>query len=79
VTRKLAAIVAADVVGYSRLMGADEAATLAEQERHLVLRAPERAVRPAIAEDQAHIVKTTGAGLLVDFRSGAECDGRARR
>jgi len=63
-TRRLAAILAADVAGYSRLMGADEEGTLAAL----------RAVRgelgdPKIAEHRGRIVKTTGDGLLVEFAS----------
>jgi adenylate cyclase len=63
-TRRLAAILAADVAGYSRLMGADEEGTL---ER---LKALRRAlVDPKIAEHHGRIVKTTGDGLLVEFAS----------
>ncbi len=62
--RKLAAILAADVVGYSRLMGADEEGTLA------ALKAIRRElVDPKIAEHRGRIVKTTGDGLLVEFAS----------
>jgi adenylate cyclase len=64
IERKLAAILAADVVGYSRLMGADEVGTLralkAVRKDH---------VDPAIAGHGGRIVKTTGDGLLVDFAS----------
>lgn len=64
VERKLAAILAADVVGYSRLMGADEVGTLR------ALRAVRKEhVDPAIAAHGGHIVKTTGDGLLADFAS----------
>jgi adenylate cyclase len=64
VQRKLAAILAADVAGYSRLMGADEEGTLA----HLkALRA--ELIDPTIAEHHGRIVKTTGDGLLVEFAS----------
>jgi adenylate cyclase len=62
--RKLAAILAADVAGYSRLMGADEEGTLA---RLKALRA--ELIDPAIAEHRGRIVKTTGDGLLVEFQS----------
>jgi class 3 adenylate cyclase len=62
VTRRLAAIVAADVAGYSRLMGADEEGTL---ERLNALR--RELVAPKIAEHHGRIVKTTGDGLLVEF------------
>jgi len=62
--RKLAAILAADVAGYSRLMGADEEGTLA---RLKALRA--ELIDPAIAAHHGRIVKTTGDGLLVEFAS----------
>jgi adenylate cyclase len=63
-TRRLAAILAADVAGYSRLMGADEEGTLA------ALKAVRREVGdPKIAEHRGRIVKTTGDGLLVEFPS----------
>ena len=63
-TRRLAAILAADVAGYSRLMGVDEEGTLAE------LKAIRRElVDPKIAEHHGRIVKTTGDGLLVEFAS----------
>jgi adenylate cyclase len=63
-TRRLAAILAADVAGYSRLMGADEEGTL---ERLKALR--RELLDPKIAEDHGRIVKTTGDGLLVEFAS----------
>jgi adenylate cyclase len=63
-TRRLAAILAADVAGYSRLMGADEEGTL---ERLKALR--RELVDPKIAEHGGRIVKTTGDGLLVEFAS----------
>jgi class 3 adenylate cyclase/TolB-like protein/Tfp pilus assembly protein PilF len=64
VERKLAAILAADVVGYSRLMGADEVGTLQ------ALKAARReGVDPLIAACGGRIVKTTGDGLLVEFAS----------
>ena len=63
-TRRLAAILAADVAGYSRLMGADEEGTLA------ALKALRREVAdPKIKEHRGRIVKTTGDGLLVEFAS----------
>ena len=63
-TRRLAAILAADVAGYSRLIGADESGTL---ER---LRAVRRELLdPKIAEYRGRLVKTTGDGLLVEFGS----------
>src|SRR5712671_3463564 len=61
-TRRLAAILAADVAGYSRLMGADEEGTL---ERLKALR--RELVDPTIAGHHGRIVKTTGDGLLVEF------------
>jgi adenylate cyclase len=64
VERRLAAILAADVAGYSRLMGADEEGTLA------ALKAIRRELGdPKIAEHRGRIVKTTGDGLLVEFGS----------
>jgi adenylate cyclase len=62
--RRLAAILAADVAGYSRLMGQDEEGTL---ERLKALRAD--LIDPNIAEHRGRIVKTTGDGLLVEFAS----------
>ena len=63
-TRRLAAILAADVAGYSRLMGADEEGTL---ERLKALR--RELFDPKIAEHHGRIVKTTGDGMLVEFAS----------
>jgi TolB-like protein/class 3 adenylate cyclase/tetratricopeptide (TPR) repeat protein len=63
-TRRLAAILAADVAGYSRLMGADEEGT---HERLKALR--HELLDPKIAEHHGRIVKTTGDGLLVEFAS----------
>src|SRR4051812_20308469 len=64
VERRLAAILAADVAGYSRLMGQDEEGTLA------ALKAIRRELSdPKIAEHRGRIVKTTGDGLLVQFHS----------
>ena len=62
--RRLAAILAADVVGYTRLMGVDEAGTL---ERLKSLR--KELVQPKIAERKGRIVKLMGDGLLVEFSS----------
>src|SRR6201997_5253815 len=62
--RRLAAILAADVAGYSRLMGADEEGTL---ERLNALRL--ELLDPKIAEHKGRLVKTTGDGLLVEFGS----------
>jgi TolB-like protein/class 3 adenylate cyclase len=63
-TRRLAAILAADVAGYSRLMGSDEEGTL---ERLKALR--RELVDPKVAEHHGRIVKTTGDGLLIEFGS----------
>jgi TolB-like protein len=63
-TRRLAAILAADVAGYSRLMGADEEGTL---ERLKALR--RELLDPKIVEHHGRIVKTTGDGVLVEFAS----------
>jgi len=63
-TRKLAAILAADVVGYSRLAGADEDRTLA---RLRALRSD--LIDPTIAVHKGRVVKRTGDGALVEFRS----------
>lgn len=65
--RKLAAIIAADVVSYSRLMGVDEAETLAALKTHR-----RDLIDPNIAEHQGRIVKTTGDGLLIEFPSVIE-------
>src|SRR5215813_13572148 len=63
-SRRLAAILAADVAGYSRLMGADEEGTLAG------LKAIRRELSdPKVKEHRGRIVKTTGDGLLVEFGS----------
>jgi adenylate cyclase len=64
VQRRLAAILAADVAGYSRLMGADEEGTLAALKE---LRGD--LADPKIKEHRGRIVKTTGDGLLVEFAS----------
>ena len=64
VERRLAAILAADVAGYSRLMGEDEEGT------HAALTSLRREVSdPKIAEHRGRIVKSTGDGLLVEFAS----------
>jgi class 3 adenylate cyclase/TolB-like protein len=64
IERKLAAILAADVAGYSRLMGADEEATLSSFNVHR-----HELVDPCISKHRGRIVKTTGDGLLVEFAS----------
>jgi adenylate cyclase len=67
VERRLAAVLAADVAGYSRLMGADEEGTLAR------LKAVRKAlVDPTIAKHRGRIVKTTGDGMLVEFASAVD-------
>jgi adenylate cyclase len=63
-TRRLAAILAADVAGYSRLIGADEDGTL---NRLRCIRA--EVIDPKIAEHHGRLVKTTGDGLLIEFGS----------
>jgi TolB-like protein/class 3 adenylate cyclase/Flp pilus assembly protein TadD len=63
-TRRLAAILAADVVGYSRLMGADEEGTLERLKAHR-----RQLIDPKIAERHGRIVKTSGDGLLAEFPS----------
>src|SRR5215207_7155624 len=62
--RRLAAILAADVVGYSRLMGLDEAGTLAALNAHR-----NEFIDGKIAEHDGRIVKLTGDGMLVEFPS----------
>jgi adenylate cyclase len=66
VERRLAAVLAADVAGYSRLMGADEVGTLE------ALKAHRREVDSAIASHRGRIVKTTGDGILVEFASAVD-------
>jgi TolB-like protein/class 3 adenylate cyclase/Tfp pilus assembly protein PilF len=67
VERRLAAILTADVVGYSRLMGADEEGVLAR------LKAVRKSlVDPSIATHRGRIVKTTGDGMLVEFASAVD-------
>src|SRR5215469_14546367 len=62
--RRLAAILAADVAGYSRLMGADEEGTHERVQAHLG-----ELVNPKITEHRGRIVKNTGDGLLAEFQS----------
>ena len=64
VERRLAAILAADMVGYSRLMEADETGTLARLRAHRL-----ELIDPAIAKSRGRLIKTTGDGLLVEFQS----------
>jgi adenylate cyclase len=65
--RRLAAVLAADVVGYSRLMGANEIGTLRALQAHR-----RELIDPKIAAHHGRIVKTTGDGLLVEFPSAVE-------
>src|SRR5882672_7962864 len=67
VERRLAAVLAADVAGYSRLMGADEVGTLNALKAHR-----REVVDPAIAAHKGRIVKTTGDGLLIEFASAVD-------
>ena len=67
IQRRLAAIMAVDVAGYSRLMGFDEAATLAALKAHR-----RELLDTEIAEHQGRIVKLTGDGMLVEFASAVD-------
>src|SRR5437016_3361035 len=62
--RRLAAILAADVAGYSRLMGADEEGTHEQLKAHL-----SELIEPKIAEHRGRVVKNTGDGFLAEFPS----------
>ena len=76
-TRRLAAILAADVVGYSRLMGADEEGTHERFKAHL-----REVVDPKIRDHHGRIVKTTGDGVLAEFASvvdAVRCAGEIQR
>src|ERR1700749_655851 len=64
VNRKLAAILAADVVGYSRLMGVDEEGTLAALKQHRQV-----VFDPAVAAHNGRVVKLIGDGTIVEFGS----------
>jgi adenylate cyclase len=64
---RLAAVLAADMAGYSRLMEADEQGTLARLRAHRI-----ELIDPAIAKNQGRIIKTTGDGMLVEFQSVAD-------
>ncbi|AHC99597.1 adenylate/guanylate cyclase domain-containing protein [Leisingera methylohalidivorans] len=79
--RRLAAVLAADMVGYSRLMDADEQGTLARLRTHRI-----ELIDPSIAKNRGSIIKTTGDGMLVEFASvsdavgcAAEVQGRMRK
>ena len=65
--RRLAAVLAADMAGYSRLMEADEQGTLARLTTHRA-----ELIDPAIAKNHGRIIKTTGDGMLVEFQSVAD-------
>ena len=65
--RRIAAILAADVAGYSRLVGADEEGTLAAVKRHRG-----ELIDPKISEHRGRIVNTTGDGILVEFGSAVD-------
>jgi len=67
VERRLAAILAADVAGYSRLMGEDEAGTLARLRTHR-----RDLIEPKVTEHKGRVVKTTGDGILIEFPSVVE-------
>ena len=67
VERKLVAILAADVVGYSRLMGADEEDTFARLKAHR-----RELIDPQVVEHHGRVVKLTGDGLLIEFPSVVE-------
>jgi adenylate cyclase len=67
VERRLAAILAADIAGYSRLMGLDETGTLYRLRAHR-----RELIDPKIAEHKGRIVKTTGDGILIEFPSVVE-------
>ena len=62
-TRRLPAVLAADIAGYSRLMGADEVGTAQALREH------RSAADPLVAEHGGRIVKTTGDGVLIEFGS----------
>lgn len=64
---RLAAVLAADMAGYSRLMEVDEQGTLARLRTHRI-----ELIDPAIAKNQGRLIKTTGDGMLVEFQSVAD-------
>ena len=67
VQRRLAAVLAGDVAGYSRLMGADEEGTLARMNAHR-----REFLEPKVAEHRGRIVKKTGDGVLIEFGSAVD-------
>ncbi len=72
IQRRLAAILAADVVGYSRMMREDETGTLAQLKTHR-----KEVFDPRIAEHNGRIVKTTGDGVLVEITSAVDSPERS--
>ena len=76
-TRRLTAILAADVAGYSRLMGADEEGTHERLRGHL-----RELIDPKIRENHGRVVETTGDGVLAEFASvvdAVRCAGEIQR
>ena len=67
VQRRLVAILASDMVGYSRLMEIDEAGTFARLKAHRL-----ELIDPSIVKNKGRIIKTTGDGMLVEFSSAIE-------
>src|SRR6516162_7747270 len=67
VERRLSAIFASDIVGYSRLMEADEEGTLARMNAHR-----REFLEPAVAQNRGRIVKRTGDGVLIEFSSAVD-------
>jgi class 3 adenylate cyclase len=65
--RRLAAILAADIIGYSRLMEVDESGTLAQLRTHR-----KEVIDPKIEEYGGRVVKTTGDGILIEFASAVD-------
>src|SRR5947199_6603417 len=65
--RRLAAVLASDMAGYSRLREVDEAGTLARLKTHRL-----ELIDPAIAKNRGRIIKTAGDGMLVEFPSVTE-------
>lgn len=72
--RKLAAILVMDVVGYSRLVGLDEAGTLERVKAHRI-----ELAEPLIAEHHGRVVKLTGDGALVEFASAVDASNARSR
>jgi adenylate cyclase len=70
VTRRLAAVLAADVAGYSRLIGGDELGTLGRLRAMRI-----ELIDPSIAAHNGRVVKTTGDGLLAEFASTVDALG----